>query len=304
MIRIMILIILFIGLSGCSSLQSIKNPNQEANHGLHYFMPKKDFLVTVTITDEKISKVKLATTPAYPDIATPYLLSYDANAFGKNILYIGVDQKGLLTSVNSTTISEVTQALQNLAVPTNGKERDGIEAKAYDSSESTTPAKEGCSNEGEHTFIYKTVGEHSACGLHINIKKYGDSGNITSHSIKENQAISGIFYRQNLPYLITAQGQGIKAAAIVFSPSESKTHFIPVSKTFFANNGANFGFTEGVLTQYRQATSGELTALLTLPAEIIKAYFSAVGTVFPSFSSVQNPQQITDYRPPQPPPAK
>ena len=288
MMRIMIFIILFIGLSGCSSLQSIENPNKKANYGLHYFMPKKDFLVTVTVTDEKISAVKLATTAAYPDVTIPYVLTYGANAFGRNILNIKLDQKGLLTSVNSTTISEVAQALQNLAVPTNGEER--ITDKDYNDSESTSPAKQGCSKEGEHTFIYKMVGEHSACGLTINIEKYGDSRNITSHDIKENQAISGIFYRQNLPYLMTAQGQGIKAAAIVFSPSESKTQFIPVSKTFFADNGANFVFTEGILTQYEQGTNGELTALLTLPAEIIKAYFGAVGAVFPNFGGVQNPQ--------------
>lgn len=299
MMRIMILILLFIGLSGCSSLQSTENPNQKASHGLHYFMPKKDFLVTVTVADEKISKVTLATTPGYPDVSIPYVLTYGANAFGKNTLNIRLNEKGLLTSVDSTTLSEVTQSLQNLAVPTDGSTR--ITDKDYDDPESTSPAKHGCSNNGEHTFIYKKVGEHSACGLTINIEKYGDSRRITSHTIKENQAISGIFYRQNLPYLMTAKGQGIKAATIVFSPSESKTQFIPVSKTFFADNGASFGFTEGVLTRYRQDTNGELTALLTLPAEILKAYFGAVGAVFPNLGGVQDPQQATGYQPSQQP---
>jgi len=301
----MILIIFFIGLSGCSSLQSIENPDQKSTHGLHYFMPKKDFLVTVTVADEKISSVTLATTSTYPDVAIPYVLTYGANAFGKNILDVALNEKGLLTSVNSVTISEVAETLQNLAVPSNGKSR--IIDKAYDASDASESEmspleKYGCSTDGAHTFIHKTVGNYLDCGLTISIKKYGESNKTTSHAVTENQAISGIFYRQNQPYLMTAKGQSIKTAAIVFSPSESKTQFIPVSKTFFANNNAGFGFTEGVLTRYRQDTNGELTALLTLPAEILKAYFGAVGAVFPHFYNPQNPQPTTgapSYPPPE-----
>ncbi len=257
-------------------------------------MPKKDFLVTVTITDEKISAISLATTSAYPDVSIPYVLTYGANAFGRNILSIRLNENGLLTSVSSTTTSEVAETLQNLAVPTNGRSR--IIDKSYDESESAPPARHGCGIDGIHTFIHKAEGDYLDCGLTISIKKYGESSKITPHAITENQAISGIFYRQNLPYLMTAKGQGIKAATIVFSPSEAKTQFIPASKTFFADNDASFGFTDGVLTQYRQDTNGEFTALFTLPAEILSAYFGAAGKIFPSFGNQQNTQQTTGYQ--------
>ena len=96
---------------------------------------------------------------------------------------------------------------------------------------------------------------------------------------------AGIYYRQNEPYLVTVKGSNLSASTIVFSPSQSSTYFLPVSKTFFANNEAEFELEFGVPTKYKQETGSELLSLLKLPADVIGAYFAAVGQVFDNFKA-------------------
>ena len=101
----------------------------------------------------------------------------------------------------------------------------------------------------------------------------------------QEKAHSGIFYRQNEPYLVKAEGPGINMQQLVFSPSFADTAFLPVKKTFFADNEADFTFTDGVPTKYKQSTSGEAIALVKLPADIFSAYFAAIGSVFDAFKT-------------------
>lgn len=266
-----------LGLVSCSSIKTVESPSTNDTDGLTYFMPKKDFLVIVTIKDKKVEKAVLGSTASYPDLSKQYLLRHGGNAFGKNTLDVGVSESGLLTSTKSTTQSNVSDTLKNLATSFG-------QFKTFDFN-ATLERNTACTTNGDHSFVYKTSGTYDACGMAIEIKKQADDAAIASHSKEGKSEHSGIFYRQNIPYLVSASGSGLNVASIVFSPSESKTHFLPVSRTFFSNNQADFGFADGVPTKYKQETEGEAVALLKLPADIIGAYFAAIGSVFDSFKS-------------------
>lgn len=275
-IAIVALALAALGLASCSSIKTVEGPSTGNTDGLTYYMPKKDFIVTVTIKDKKAEKIVLGSTASYPDLSKQYLLRHGGNAFGKNTLDVGVSESGLLSSTKSTTQSSVTDAFKNLATSLGQTKALGVKESETDTS---------CTTNGDHSFVYKASGTYVPCGIKIDIKKQADDAGIPTHSKKEKSEYSGIFYRQNVPYLVTASSGGLNVASIVFSPSESKTHFLPVSRTFFSNNQADFGFVDGVPTKYKQETEGEAVALLKIPADIIGAYFSAIGSVFDAFKT-------------------
>ena len=266
-----------IALSSCSSIMSIENPRTETD-GLNYYIPKKDVLVTVSVNNtSKISKVAISTTTAYPELSTRYVLNHEGNAFGSNTLDVSVTTNGLLSATKSTTTNNVNQTFANLAnsVGTIGVLGLGVAA---------TPQE--CAVTGDHTFVLKVdSGGGEVCGLQVTIRKLGVSSRNTASGSREGKAVSGIYYRQNEPYEVSVSELGIKSSSIIFSPSQSDTYFLPVSKTFFADNEADFAFVDGVPTKYKQESDSELLSLFKLPADVIGEYFSAVGMVFDSFKS-------------------
>jgi len=268
-------------ISACSSVNSVKSPTAGNSDGLIYFLPKKDFLVVIKRADGKISDVELSTTPAYPDLTQPYALKFSKNYFGKNKIDIGINDSGLLTAAKSTTESSITEALKNLV--TSAAQVDRLRMRSS-LGETTT-----CNQDRDYTFVYtSSVVTDKPCGLTLTITAKTTNQTVdTDKAAKnnENKEESGVFYRQNIPYLITVHSAEVSFSKIVFSPSEAKTHFLPVAQTFFSNNDADFAFTDGVPTKYKQDTDGEAIALLKLPADVIGAYFAAVGSIFDSFKS-------------------
>lgn len=269
-------------LASCSSIKSIEVP-QDADQqvdGLTYFMPMKYFTVTITVataaSKTQITKVTFGTTPSYPDLSTQYVLRYGGNVFGKNTLDVTITESGLLSTAKSTTISNVADAFKNLASSTGV-----LRTHALDKARADTT----CPTDGDHVFAYDGPGVYEACGMSITITAIGSDSDFAGHSRAKATEHSGIFYRQNLPYLMTASGTGLNSAAIVFSPSESRTHFLPISMTFFSNNAADFGFQEGVPNKYKQETEGELVALFKIPADVLAAYFAAVGSTLDAFKT-------------------
>jgi hypothetical protein len=283
MLKKTVVVLALIALSACSSIRSIQNPAKGTDYvdGLTYFMPKKDLLVTVKVEKKNcenvITQITLGTTPSYPDLSEYYVLRYQKNLVGKNTLDVGVNEAGLLTSAKSTTVSQISDVFQKLA-STAGLIKPFALAP---------PKKTAECGVGEHTFVYDFSSGVTVppCGVNITIKRPPKVDSVHSHSKAVNEEHSGVFYRQHIPYRITADGNGLKVASIVFSPSESPIHFLPISKTFASDNKADFVFSEGIPTKYLQDTDGELVALLKLPADIIGAYFGAIGMVFESFKT-------------------
>jgi hypothetical protein len=121
----------------------------------------------------------------------------------------------------------------------------------------------------------------------------GDSGD--SRLARTSTPVSGIFFRHELPYLVTIKGGNkqprTETDTVITSPDESETNFFPVKRSFFANNTANITITEGVITGVDQTTKSELAAAVGLPATFISSYMSAIGQLFSGFSTVSADQQ-------------
>lgn len=277
-IAVIIFIPLLLQLS-CSSVKSIKQPEEKDMDGLIYYMPKKDILVVVNVAEKgegegkviEVDRIDISETAAYPDLSEKFVLKHQNNLLGKNELNVGVGLNGLLQSTKSITTSSVNQAFINLA-----------ETLGYLAPLGAAPV---CSI-GEHSFIYHpdNANPPKACGMPVKIERLSVSDGQGTGKNK-GEKVSGVFYKQNIPYQVTVTGGAISKSAIVFSPSGSPTYFMPVSGTFFSDNKADFGFVDGIPNKYDQTTDGELVALFKLPADIIGAYFGAVGRIFDSFKT-------------------
>lgn len=281
MVRTLLLGGSLFALFGCSSVISVEAPTSAQTDGLIYYMPNKDILVTLTVKDKVVNKAAFAVTPAYPDLSRAYVLSFARNPVGKNTLDVTVSEQGLLTVANSTTVSGVSDAFKGLAAAAGT-----ISGLAKNAAPNTAPP--ACI-EGDNVFRYSAKpAEYNECGVKITIERLlKDPVRIPSGKTQGTE-YSGVFYRQNQPYLISVEtlvAPVFSTASIQFSPSESGAHFLPIGKTLFSNNAAAFAFTDGMPTKYKQDTDGELIALFKLPADVIAAYFTAIGTVFDSFKS-------------------
>ncbi|MCM0084528.1 hypothetical protein L4X63_23420 [Geomonas sp. Red32] len=270
-----------LSICGCSSVKSTVNIENYNTKGLTYYMPKKDFIAIVTIENKNIKTIDLRTTSAYADYSTQYILKHSCNVFGKNTLDVGVNESGLLTSAKSTTESNVNDIFNNLAATAGHVSALGVKGK-----EGTT-----C-KDGGHSIILKEPGSKELCGLTIKVELNYDKrkAHLVGFSGVADETYSGVFYRQSLPYMMTATGPGIKTSALVFSPSQSPTQFLPASKTFFSGNKSEFEFNDGVPSKYMQQTEGELLSIAKLPSDILNAYFTAIGTVFDSFKTKDSKQ--------------
>jgi hypothetical protein len=264
-------------LSACSSITTIMEPEINDADGITYYMPKKDFIVTVVVSDEGKSVIS-SVSSAYPDLSKQFVIKYNYNAFGDNLLKVDIKENGLLTNINSKTVSQVNEIFEALAKSAGYITALGVAEQA--------PVV--CSNKGTYIFKFtEEVNNGEICNgeIKVTISKTEEINNITPHSKESKKEYSGIFYRQDIPYTISIEGAGIKNDTIVFSPSESPVHYLPISRSFFADNEATLILSDGVVTSYKQDNKSELLAIASLPADILEAYFSAITSAFTTGSN-------------------
>lgn len=311
-IAILVLALLALGVTSCASVTSkriqqakpveslkpgeVNQAGPAASEGLIYFLPRRDVLLTLTVVNKidgvpvdenHVSQVEIGTTQSYPDLARAYVLLYHKNAIGKNTLDVTVGENGLLTSAASTTKITLVEVLEKLAgVASVSSRAEKINVRQ--------PSRITC-DPGTHTFILPIPyfgRPEDTCGITVAVgppavttgtDKSSDSQSSASREFPS--APSGIYYRENLPYTVTVTGgtNGVSKAAIVFSPNQSATHFLPISRTVFSDNNATLAFNNGVPVNYKEEVDGEAVALIKLPANIIGAYFGAMGRVFDAF---------------------
>lgn len=273
-----VLIFTALSITSCSSIKSVEMPLQSQMGGLNYYMPKKDLVIKVKVENASISQVTFEESLAYPDLSKPYMLKYATNAIGKNTLHVRITKEGLLTSVSSTTISNLPDIFGSLGTNIGN-------VKAY----SNKIRDEKCIIDGDYVFIYQIPlvqdlpTTYEPCGsnkLGITISKLIPNTKTISHIKTVSKSYSGIFYRQNEPYMVKANYDKGEDSDIVYSPSNSKTSFLPISKTMFANNKAEITLIDGMVTEYKQDVDSEVLALLQTPAKVIGGYFTAIGTIF------------------------
>lgn len=285
-------------LAACSSLSSkvdYKEANQRAetkvDDGVIYYMPKKDIKIAVTIDKDGNRSPSVESGDSMPDLSSRFSMNFSENWIGKNHLKIGVNTKGLLSTTNSDMTSGVGDILKNVAKTAGYL---GILSESTKSTSSKCPP-------GQKIVMFvdpeQTMETPALCNFTVKIERLGFSGNSAdSESFKQNKLFgslgpelgwSGLFYKQELPYRVTFTDDAseIKFQFIAFSPNESPVSFMPASKTFFSNNKAEFALTDGILTSAEQTTDGEIVALSAIPAEVISAYFDAIGTMFSKFGT-------------------
>ena len=317
---------LAVGLAGCSSINSIEQPKPSYTEGLNYYMPKKDVLITIIVDDKKkVTSLVIGTTASYPDTSKRYVLNHKVNAFADSTTKVSLSTSGLLTTAKSTTTSKATDVFKalvstattvdvftnNLALADPKEPTECIQKGSHSFIVSTiqnvqekppTETNEANSKENSTNIPVKTVAvakknvvTKTECHITVTVTKLGSlnfSKNNEQHSETAGKTVSGIYYRQDEPYRVEVTGRNILASKIIFSPSDSNTYLLPISKSFFSNNEAEFGFSYGVPNKYDQQTASELLSLLKLPADVIGAYFTAVGGVFDNFK--KNDKSETD----------
>jgi hypothetical protein len=278
-------LIILLNTCGCASISS--TPYQTGDSGLIYYMPNRDILLTITVEKGYGTKIAITTSESYPDMSQVYNLNHSGGVFGKNVADVQV-VNGLIKASKATMTSNVNEVFKNAA---------SAVATLKFRSKDTAPIGDAVKNicaDGDHKFripARSTKTSEELCNVRISVTNISDSApTLKTDAVSGTVAKAGIYYRQNIPLLVSAESpqgneQVSKTAAIVFSPSGSATYFLPISKTFFANNAADFSFDGGVPTSYKQDTDGEAIALLKLPADIFGAYFEAIGKVFDAFKS-------------------
>ncbi len=124
---------------------------------------------------------------------------------------------------------------------------------------------------------------------------------------KPYKSLSGLFYRQDLPYIVTVkEAKAEPTSALVshnsqflaLSPNESMTYFAPITKTLFTNNTSDITMANGVVTSLKENTDSELFTLSKIPADVLGAYTNAVGQIFQAIGtekSSQNTNQTTEF---------
>lgn len=266
--------------AGCSSFSSKAILPSDSVEGLVYFLPKKDVLVTLTVAGGKLTGVTMVATAAYPDRSAAFELTHSSNGLAKNVTSFEV-RNGLLTSTTGAMTSGVSDALKNLAA---SSAQIGGTRSATDTGDPKV-----CGNDGNHVYrIPSTETGRKICGIDITIEQLAPTLPAISASTAEQfdvkQNRPGIYYRQVEGLLVVAQGQGLNAASIIHVPA-SPTYFLPAGRSFFANGGAEISLEEGVPTKFKRDSDNEVVALLKLPADVIAAYFSAVGGIFDAFKT-------------------
>lgn len=273
--------IVAVSLMACSNTKSTL-VGSSAVDGVTYFMPNKDFIVTITVSDvpggnTEVSNVTFAESLPYADRSRRYVLEHGSNILNDNKLIVTVNERGLLKTATSESKTRVADVLV------------GIAESAAQAGVAAANAADGCSKAGDYVFIFKVgTDPDPKCGVSIKITPLSLPEKVAAHATHADSSYPGFFYRQEKAYKIsasTATHGRISKEAILYSPSGSETLFLPISKSLFADSTANLTFADGLLTGYTQDSKSELVGLFAIPAKVVGAYFKAVGEVFSAFST-------------------
>jgi hypothetical protein len=273
--------------TGCAVVSSHRtNVPAPKQHGVSYYLPRKDAIVTLSIAKEGAPSYAVTPTTGYPDLSQRYVARYHQSLIGTDTLQIGVTPSGLLTTTNADFTSQLPTILVNLA------RAAAIMADSDEGAPVISPCP--CAKLGAYS-TYVHLGEPAAdvevpsiCGVTIRVDPLGerpapDKSEAGSYA-GSWRGVPGFYYRQQQPYRMTIPANDACGfppyAAIVFSPNDAPLELLRVERGLFANANASFVFDEGILTSYKQAKTSELAAISALPADMATAYFTALSSMF------------------------
>ena len=119
------------------------------------------------------------------------------------------------------------------------------------------------------------------------------------------ESLPGLFYKQDLPYIVTVQQKTQNSDAeagkmlqptssfLALSPNESKIYFAPITETLFSDNTSDITLVNGIVNTLKENTDSELLALTKIPSGILGAYTNAAGQIFSSVGKVLDNQHTS-----------
>ena len=291
--------------ASCASYLSTPSDDQPGE-GISYYMPRQPIAVQVVVDakDKTVQTASVVPANAIPDLRRHFVLSYQNNLLGENATSIAVSAQGLLQSSGSTATSGVDTALKGLAAVAGTASAMAAMTAAPPPPDAfppppppppEAPAPPACAVGQTYTLLIwpENVGDGEPlpplCHFTVRIHKtlLGATTSADSpNAARQQEGSSGIFYKTELPYLVELADQGGQPSfALAFSPDESGIRYLPVARTFFARNTATITLKDGMLNAFAQDDTGEIVAASQIPADVISAYFAALGAAFTNFSS-------------------
>lgn len=316
--------------SGCAVVESEVVANgKSVPDGIPYFLPRRPFIITVSMpVSGTLPLITVAPGNAEPDLQKRFVLSQGKNLLANNEFNITVGPNGLLKNSSSTATSQVATALQNAAasaamfgapLPPAGLADMRVDfALPTNTPKAATLPNLSCPPAGgsyQYAVYPESNGPLTLCQelptWYAVTWARADGGQglygvDNERAGKNGYWSSGIFFRHEIPYLVTVTsthtephtGGAMQPTVtttqshyIITSPDKSETAFFPVNRSFFANNTANVTITDGVLTGVDQTTTSEVASLVGLPATFVSSYTTAVGQLFTGLTSVSSDQQ-------------
>lgn len=300
-------------LAGCSSLKSTLIKSDVVPEGLVYRLPTQELQVTLTVAEppkpaEEAAKddgkkpetagtaaqeeaptlirvVTLEKTPPVADMASRYLLQYQRNHIGKNLLSVGIDENGLLSG---ESLGKTTPQLPELV--------KGIASAGR--ALSPRILSNACVDPGTYRWTFKAFDESKEnmtkpgeCGISITVtrpegsEKGADEIATRCEGDRQNfcrvwkTGRSGYYYRQSIPVKVQIEDTIANITSIHYPSvvsSRSPTYFLPIPKALFAEVDWKVTFAQGMPTLYKVESGGDAIGLFQLPAEIVQAYADAV----------------------------
>jgi len=282
-------------LAGCAGFESkpIKpfegGTLSAADDGIVYYMPLRPIIVQVTLDDKGAKTITVPSVSAIPDRSHPYLLTVPNNRVGQNHATIQIGPNGLLQSAATVETSGADALAKAIAA-----DLGTISGLSARSARITAAESQPCEKSRTYSRVISpkdvAAGKQidPICKLTVKLEKLGGVSPLgsTPKAVDYDNAQSGVFYKTEIPYLVTVEESATQGQAfITYSPDEAPTQFVPLKKSFFASNSTTFTLTDGLLTKSESDIGGEITGFAALPADIISAYMTALGGIFTSLKT-------------------
>ena len=247
----------------------------KAADGLIYFLPERDVIVSVTVTGKDKSRIELvnvASADARPDFQSGFAATIPRNWAGVNDATIQVNDKGLLhTETKTETTSSLTDILRAAASAAGVARMNESRVLPLGSTE--------CPEGVWKTQFSLPLTNATWCGYRI--AEASDSDDLLGANQSADAPAKGLFYRIQIPRKVTVSKDGFENQVFtIFSPTGSKTFFLPLAGSAFGTNKATFAFDQGVPTKYHQSVGNEVQGVLGAPAAVLQSYYASIGAMF------------------------
>jgi len=321
-LRAILSLLMLVGLGGCATIESrVVDSAKYTPDGIVYYVPRRPFVITVSTPATGPTTVVPTQGYAEPDMAQEFVLSQATNLVAKNEMNVTVGANGLLKTSATTSTSEVATTVEAVATTAGmvaGLAAPAVTPAAFNPQAQAAPPPPvayGCpvATSSYQVLLYPGVdvsGAQTFCNVTVSWKPASRAGAFKPNKNiqTKDEAHSGLFYRHELPYLVTttacadvankpvacadpsAKTTTVNYVALT-SPDESEIDFFSIKRSFFANNTANITITDGAITAVDQTTEGEVTAAAALPADVLNSYTTALGGVFNTFTAIGGDRQ-------------